>query len=193
MHTTSHEKLAAHLKPGRVYRRDMLLSYSKAIDRDLMTLVKKGALEKLSTGLYYKPSISRFGALPSQDKDLVKCFLRDDSFLLYSWNLYNSLGLGLTQIYNRLVVYNRKRHGIFNLGGKEFDFRRPLRGFPHKLTSEFLVIDLLNNLGELAEDTESVKNQIKHSINKYDRKKLALYAKQYGKIATKHFIEETSH
>ena len=49
------------------------------------------------------------------------------------WNQYNALGLGLTQLYNRLIVYNHKRHGIFKLGNKTFDFRRPARGFPMKL------------------------------------------------------------
>ena len=47
--------------------------------------------------------------LPPKDNDLMSCFLRDDHFLLYSLNQYNSLGVGLTQVYNRVVVLNRKR------------------------------------------------------------------------------------
>jgi len=158
MHTRSFEKVAHHLKPGHVYRRENLLTYSKAVDRDLVRLILEGLLEKVAPGLYYAPKVSRFGHLPPDNKTLVNAFLRDDDFLLLSWNEYNALGLGLTQLYNRTVVYNYKRHGVFTLGGKGFDFRRPARGFPKKLTPGFLIVDLLNNLNELAEeDTEALK------------------------------------
>jgi hypothetical protein len=186
----SHQKLASHLKPGQIYRREALAPFSKAIDRDLMTLIDKGVLKKLSAGLYYKPTTSRFGTLPPDDEKLVRSFLRDDLFLLYSWNQYNTLGLGLTQLYNRVVVYNRKRHGLFQLGGKTFDFRRPARGFPSELTPEFLLVDLINNLNELAEDADFVKTQIKKNIQRFNSKKLAWNVRQFAKIATKHFFKE---
>lgn len=189
MRTTSLEKLASHLKPGHAYRRDMLLPYSKAIDRDLVALTANGTVQKLSGGLYYKPLTSRFGILPPNDEQLVKCFLRDDPFLLYSWHQYNSLGLGLTQLYNRVVVYNRKRHGVFTLGGREFDFRRPARGFASEVTPEFLLVDLVNNLKELAEDVTSVKDKIKDNLHHFDLKKVKLFAKKFGKVATRHYFE----
>lgn len=188
--TTSRQQLALHLKPGLVYRREALLPFSKAIDRDLMALTREGVLEKVAAGLYYKPDTSRFGALPPDNEALVKEFLRDDRFLLYSWNSYNSLGVGLTQLYNQAIVYNRKRHGLFKLAGKTFDFRRPARGFPNKLTPEFLLVDLINNLSELAEDSEFVRLQVKNNIHRFNSKKLAWNVKQYGKIATKHFLRK---
>ena len=191
MYTRSFEKLAHHLKPGHVYRRESLLLYSKAVDRDLMRLSLDGLLEKVAPGLYYVPKTSRFGHLPPDDKTLVKAFLRDNNFLIISWNDYNSLGLGLTQLYNRTVVYNYKRHGIFKLGGKEFDFRRPARGFPKKLTSTFLIVDLLNNLNELAdENAETLKTRIKNKFSKVLLKQVSLCAKKYGKVATKKFFME---
>lgn len=190
MNTSNYEKLASHIQTGHVYRRESLLAFSKAIDRDLATLLNRGVLEKLSPGVYYKPAHSRYGLLPSKDEELVRCFLRDDLFLLYSWNQYNSLGLGLTQLYNRLVVYNRKRHGLFTLGGKDFDFRRPARGFPKKLCKEFLLIDLVNNLPELAEDITSIKQNIKKNLSYFNQKKISRYAKTYGKIATLKFFQE---
>lgn len=193
MHTNSSQKLASHLKPGRVYRREMLHPFSKAVDRDLSTLAHQGLLEKIAAGIYYKPVSSRFGALPPNDEDLVRCFLRDDSFLLFSWNQYNTLGLGLTQLYNRVVVYNHKRHGVFKLGNKMFDFRRPARGFPDRLTPEFLLVDLVNNLDQLAEDKEFIKSQILRSIDKFNHDKINQYVKEYGKVTTKHFFEEIHH
>lgn len=193
MNTYSYESLNQRLNPGRVYRRDMLLPFSKALDRDLDTLVEKGLLRKLAGGLYYKPATSMLGAVPPNDDNLVGCFLRDKRFLLYSLNQYNSLGLGLTQLYNRVVVLNRKRHGVFKLGNKEFDFRRPSKGFPNKMTSEFLLVDLVNHLNDLAEDTSFLKENIRKNITRFNRKKLVHLAREYGKISTKKFFEEICH
>jgi hypothetical protein len=187
------EKLNLNLEQGKVYRREMLLPFSKAIDRDLASLVKKGFLEKLSGGLYYKQQQSKYGALPPSDNELIKAFLRDEYFLRCSWNDYNNLGLGLTQLYNRQIVYNRKRHGIFTLGNKLFDFRRPSRGFPEKTTQEFLLVDLVNNLKELSEDENAVKANIKKSYSRFDKSKVMEYAKRYGKISTRQFFEELGH
>ena len=189
MHTRSFEKVAHHLKSGQVYRRENLLPYSKAVDRDLIRLILEGLLEKVAPGLYYAPKASRFGHLPPDDKALVKAFLRDDDFLLLSWNDYNSLGLGLTQLYNRTVVYNYKRHGVFKLGDKTFDFRRPTRGFPKNLTPPFLLVDLLNNLNELADENIGVlKVKIRNKLPDDLLKKAAGCAKKYGKVATKKFF-----
>lgn len=193
MNTLSHEKLYANLEAGHVYRRNSLLSLSTAIDRDLAKLVNQRMLEKVAPGLYHKPSESRFGTLPATDKELVQNFLRDEFFLLYSWNDYNALGLGLTQLYHSQIVYNRKRHGLFMLAGKQFDFRRPARGFPKQLSREFLVVDLVNNLSELAEDEELVKTKLKKNLSRFNQKKLDESVKQYGKIATVKFFKEISH
>ena len=61
----------------------------------------------------------------------------------------NGVGLRMAQLYNKTLVYNHKRHGVFQLGNWWFDFRMKSR-FPKKLTPAFLYVDLLNNLDELA-------------------------------------------
>lgn len=190
MYTTNFEKLSNHLRSGRVYRRDNLTPYSKAIDRDLAKLTQKGVLKKISAGLYYREKKSRFGNLPPDDKLLVKAFLRDNKFLLLSWNEYNALGIGFTQLYNHVVVYNHKRHGVFKLDNKKYDFRRPSHGFPAKLTPVFLIVDLLNNLNDLAEDAEILKKNIKTKLSPLLLKQASHCANKYGKIATKNFFKE---
>ena len=139
------------LKPGTVYRREQLAHFSNAVDRHLEVLVRDGTLQKLGTGLYYVPEQSVFGAVPPREEVLVQSFLKDDDFLMTTPNLYNSLGVGTTQLYNLRVVYNHKRHGEFTLGNRTFDFRVKPR-FPKKLSTEFLLVELVNNLEELAED-----------------------------------------
>lgn len=190
MRERSYQQLDNELQAGRVYRRENLLSLSKAVDRDLASLLQEGRLEKVAPGLYYKPANSPYGSLPPDDKKLVQTFLRDNTFLLYSWNEYNALGLGLTQLYNQMVVYNYKRHGVFQLADKSFDFRRPARGFPKKLSKEFLLVDLVNNLNQLAEDENTVKLQIKRKLHTFNVKQVHHLAQKYGKVATQRFFKE---
>ncbi|MBU1086556.1 MAG: hypothetical protein KKD05_03460 [Candidatus Omnitrophica bacterium] len=154
------ERLKKHLKPGQVYRRIDLKLWSKAVDRQLKQLVVDGALQKMSQGVYYRPAKVSFGEVPPKDEELVRVFLKSDDFLMTSPNLYNSLGVGTTQLYNKRVVYNHKRHGKLMLGGKVFDFRLKHK-FPRQVTKEFLFVDLLNNLKELAEDRPAVLECIK--------------------------------
>ena len=116
------ERLKKHIKPGGVYRRSDLEYYSSAVDRHLNQLTDNGSLMKLSQGLYYAPRNSKFGVVPPSDHTLVERFLKDSSFLLVSPNAYNSLGLGLTQLYNTTWVYNHKRRGEFELYGKNLLF-----------------------------------------------------------------------
>lgn len=190
MNTKSAQKLFSCLKPGSVYRREDLSSYSKAVDRDLTTLTKQNFLQKVSPGVYYVPRKSRFGVLPPDSTLLVKAFLKDNQFLLFSPDVYNTLGLGLTQTYNRMIVYNRKRHGVFRLANQEFDFRRPSYGFSKKLTPEFLLVDLLNHANELVdEELEQLFDKVKYLSQSLLEKAIAC-AKRYGKVKTKKILRE---
>src|SRR6202046_5892455 len=115
---TKLEEFKRHLRPGRVYRREDLAQWSNAGDRHLRQLVDDGTLTKLAPGLYAYPKETAFGKAPAEDVKLVETFLRDSRFLLASPNAYNMLGVGTTQLYDKTVVYNHKRHGSFSLGGR---------------------------------------------------------------------------
>ncbi|KCZ53783.1 hypothetical protein HY30_19185, partial [Hyphomonas chukchiensis] len=143
---TATAELKKRLRPGQVYRRKDLARWSNAIDRHLRLLLDEGRLEKVGPGLYMAPRKTRFGSAPASPEKLVETFLGDDRFLMVSPNAYNSLGLGTTQLYNEPVVYNRKRHGHFKLDGRPYDFRMRA-SVPPSLNVEFLLVDLLHNLG----------------------------------------------
>lgn len=176
-----------HLRPGRIYRRAELTRWSCAVDRHLQQLQEEGSLTKLSGGLYYCPRKTTFGTAPADDKTLVKAFLKDGRFLITSPNAYNALGVGTTQLYNTTIVYNRKRHGRFDLGGRVFTFRmKPY--FPLHLTPEFLLIDLVNNLKELAEDHDRVLGEVRKKAASMDTRALSKTVKQYGSLATRKFF-----
>ena len=159
------------------------------MDRELANLVKEGFIKKLSGGLYVKPERSRFGELPPTDKELVCAFLNDDHFLLMSFNHYNSLDLGLTQLRNETLVYNRKRHDELNLDSKKFVFKRKSE-FPKKLSKEFLLVDMLNNLNSLGEDKNDILDRIQNKKNTFDKNKISMMAKKYGKVGVKKIIKD---
>lgn len=179
--------LKMKLKPGEVYRREDLAQWSKSVDRHLEELRTDGILDRLSYGLYYVPMKSTFGKMPPDESKLVRAFLKDDFFLLTSPNAYNSLGVGTTQLYNLRVVYNRKRHGVFKLGNRTFYFRKK-PDFPLKATEEFLLIDLVNNLDQLAEDQNEVLENVKSKLKQMDKTRMKRFLAKYGDVKTKKIL-----
>lgn len=177
-------RLAKALRPGRVYRREDLKPLTTAVDRHLQEMVSAGRLTKLAHGLYHAPRQSAYGPVPPTDEALVAAFLKDDDFLLFSPSAYNAAGLGTTQLYNRTLVYNRKRHGVFQLGSRQYDFRVKPR-FPRKLSPEFLFVDALNNLAELAEDSDDVLQRARPQALKLDATQLRQALVRYGTVGTR--------
>jgi hypothetical protein len=186
--TTKLEEFRKHLRPGQVYRRGDLARWSNAVDRHLRQLMSDGTLTKLGPGLYSFPKRTVFGKAPPEDDKLVRAFLKDDRFLLATPNAYNSLGVGTTQLYDKTVVYNHKRHGNFSLGGRRFDFRMKA-SFPDALSKEFLLVDLVNNLDELAESKDEVLTRVKERAASYDAPRLRRAARNYGDVGTRKFFE----
>lgn len=177
------------LTPGTLYRRSELEQFSTSVDRHLGQLVKDGTLKKVGPGLYLHPEKSKWGDKRAEDKKLVEAFLKDDRFLMFSFNTYNGLGLGTTQLYNQTVVYNHKRHGKFKLGNRTFDFRtKP--DFPSEFNKESLLVDMLNNLSELAEDPEVVVRALEKKLSTFDRQSLENAVKLYGKVKTKKLVKK---
>lgn len=182
------ESLRQHIQPGQVYRRSDLEYYSSAIDRHLSMLTKDGSLLKLNQGIYYAPRFSKFGMVPPDDRVLVESFLKDNDFLLVKPNFFNALGFGFTQLYNTNWVYNHKRKGEFKLNGKSFEFKIK-SSFPNNLTKEFLLVDLLNNLDELAEDQAKALKKLPNKITDFNEVELLKLTQQYGSGKTKQLLK----
>lgn len=185
----SSKKLQNRMRPGAVYRRKDLESFSAAVDRDLKVLVETGQVKKLGPGLYSCPRQNAFGAAPPSDQELVRAFLKTDDFLLTSYNNFTQLGLGLTQVYNVSVVYNHKRSGVFRLGGKRFVFR-VVPSYPRKLSREFLLVDLLNNLKRLPDKTNAVLQNLRSRIKDFDQRKVNQNLERYGRPSARDLLEK---
>lgn len=186
--TETLNKLKASLVPGQVYRRADLAELSSNVDRHLAKLVTEGQLKKLSQGMYAAPKETAFGEAPPDADSLLRTFLKDDHFVVYGPSQFNSLGLGTTQLYNRLLVFNRKRVGEFTLGGRTYTFHR-WREAPKQLTPEFLVVELLNRLDELAEDRDQVVERLKGKLSDFNRRKLLHAASRYGTLSMQKKLE----
>ena len=183
------DNIKRNLRPGQVYRRQELAQWSSSVDRHIKQLLDEGTLTKVSGGLYLRPKETVFGKAPADESALVERFLKDRRFLLASPNAYNALGVGTTQLYDKTVVYNHKRHGEFSLGGRTFEFRmKP--SLPRKLTSEFLLVDLVNNIDRLAESERDVLARVKEKARSVDPARLRRTAEHYGKVRTKRFFAE---
>lgn len=182
------ENLRRKLRPGKVYRRSDLANWSNAIDRHLQLLLEEGALVKLAQGLYYVPRKSAFGLAPPDDDSVVRAFLKTDDFVIVSPNMYNALNVGTTQLYNQKVVYNKKRQGDFDFGGRNISFRKK-DNFPKKVTKEFLLTDLLQNIDKLAEEQEVVYEKVASEIRNTDKSNILRTAGRYGSASVTRKIE----
>lgn len=184
---TKLQELKSHLKRGKLYRRAELEKLSKSVDRHLSELVSEGDLTKVGPGLYYSPKKNAFGIEPPTDQSLVEKYLDKKDFLITSYNLYNRLGLGTTQLYNSNIVYNHHRSDEVILGNKKFLFRKKT-SFPKKLTAEYLLVDLVNNLDQLAEDLPHLLEKIQLKVKHLDKKALEQNADKYGSAKTRKIL-----
>lgn len=181
------DDLKSHLRKGKIYKREELQKWSNSIDRHLSELTGSGVLKKVGPGLYHFPKKNAFGFEPPEDQVLIKKFLDNDNFLITSFNSFNALGFGTTQLYNRQIVYNHLRSGDIKLGNKLFSFRKK-SAFPRKPTKEFLVVDLINNLDALAEDQPQILEKTLKKAMDLDQSSLAFAIEKYATPKTKKLL-----
>lgn len=181
------DDLKGRLKKGNIYKRDELQKWSSSIDRHLSELTGEGVLKKIGPGLYHFPKKNAFGFEPPADELLIRKFLDNDNFLITSFNAYNALGLGTTQLYNKQIVYNHLRSGDIRLGNKLFAFRKK-SAFPKKASKEFLVVDLLNNLDALAEDQPKILEKTLKKASSMDQQSLIYALEKYGSPRTRKLL-----
>ncbi len=186
------ERMTAALVPGHVYRRADFVDMSSNVDRHLAELLAEGKLKKLYQGVYSAPRSTPFGEALPDEKSLLRAFLNDDHFVVYSQNQFNALGLGTTQLYNESLVFNRKRVGKFTLGGREYTFLR-WREAPKELSAEFLVIQLLNRLEFLAEDHTRVLKLLQEKLAGFNTRKLMYASSRYGTLSTQKRLNRMMH
>ena len=181
------ETLKKHLKRGAIYRRSDLEQWSNSVDRELAELLKEGILQKVATGIYHYPKTNAFGKEPPEERKLIEKFLKSNKFLITSYNQFNGLGLGTTQLYNQKIVYNHSRSGEYKLGNRKFTFKKK-NLFPDKPSREFLFIDLLNNLQDLAEDQPGILEKVYKKIPDLNTADFKEALRQFGTPSTRKLL-----
>jgi len=182
-----------HLEPGRVYRTRDLAAWTTNPPRLAKRLVSGGALLPLAHGLFACPKYSRFGVVPPTDEELLRAFLDGAPFVFTGPDRWNALGLGSTALFAAPLVYNTKRSGTFELGGRKFVLRRV--AFPESPPVEWFVIDLLENADQAATSRADVAMALARALsrNAFDRHQLREMARRYGTRATQALVEAAMH
>ncbi|MFC1539912.1 hypothetical protein ACFL41_00315 [Gemmatimonadota bacterium] len=178
------------LTSGMVYRTSDLSKWTTNPSRTADRLVREGELVYLAKGLYYRPRLSRFGQLPPDHKKLLRAFLKNDQFLITGPVLWAELGLGATAAFAHTLVYNTRRSGYFDLGGRKYYLRRI--PFPTDPTTEWFVIDLIEHHDMAGISLEEISENLIDALrnNRFDRGLLTRMGARYGKERTRRILEE---
>ena len=181
------------LEPGRAYRTRDLRPWSANPTRLARRLVDEGKLCEAAHGLYYAPTPSRFGPAPASDDELLRAFLGGERFLVTGPLYWNALGLGATAMFAVTLVYNLRRSGEFQLGGRRFLLRRVY--FPEKPTAEWFIVDLIKHHDMAGVGLSVLREGLIATlrIGRWDRARLREMAETYGTKATQALVDEALH
>lgn len=169
-----------HLVPGHVYRTGDLIRWSANPTRLASRLVREGALVRLRHGLFAAPRHSRFGAVPPSDEALLDAFLRGGRWLVTGPPMWNALGLGATALFALPLVYNTRRSGTFDFGGRRFQLRRVR--FPDEPTPEWFAVDLFSNAASAGMSRGALTEALRSAVEagRFDPERLDAMARTYA-------------
>ncbi len=176
-------------EPGRVYRTRDLAPWGTNASRLAKRLVAEGKLVPLAPGLFVHAKRSRFGAVPPSDEELMRRFLEGTPFVFTGPERWNTLGLGTTAAFAAPLVYNTKRSGTFELGGRPFVLRRV--AFPPDPPREWFVIDLLEHAEQAGASRTDLATALGRGLarNEFDREQLCEVGRRYGTKATQALVD----
>lgn len=171
-------------EPGRVYRTRELGQWSANPPRLAQRLVRDGQLVQLAHGLFAAPKRSRFGSVPPTDEALLRAFLDGGPFVFTGPERWSTLGLGTTAVFAMPLVYNTKRSGHFNFGGRQFLLRRV--AFPESPSPEWFVVDLFENAEQAAAAPEELRLALEKALRagKFDRAQLEAMSTRFASRRT---------
>jgi hypothetical protein len=169
------------LDPGAVYRTAWLRRWGANPTRLAQKLEDRGLVRRLGHGLLYAPRTGRFGEVPPSDEALLNAFLDGTAYVITGPLRWNALGLGSTAVSGHARIYNTKRSGTLQFGGRTFDLRR--EAFPAEPTAEWFVIDLLRHADEAGVDRDDLTENLAQALRRgrFDNERLLRAAEQFGR------------
>lgn len=177
------------LKRGRVYRTKDFATWTANPTRLVRRLVDEGLLVQLGHGLYVHPEQSKFGPTPPTDFELMRGFLEGAPFVFTGPERWNALGLGSTAMFAVPLVYNTKRSGRFEFGGRAFELSRVK--FPEHPTPEWFAVDLLENHDKAGVSLEVLSGGLATAVHEKRLRDSALRdaAEIYGTRPTRELVK----
>lgn len=178
------------LQPGRVYRTRDLSQWSANPPRLAKRLVREGVLVPMVHGLFLCPKRGRFGVVPPADEELMRAFLDNSPFVFTGPDRWNALGLGTTAVFATPLVYNTKRSGLFDFGGRKFMLRRI--AFPESPPVEWFVVDLLEHAEQAGAAPADLALALTAAVRngKFDRARLVAMARRFGSRRTQELVDQ---
>lgn len=180
------------LAPGRVYRTADFRRWGKNPTRLARRLEREGEVERLGHGLYYVPETSRFGPVPPAEDELLSTFLKSRDYVVSGSRAWNPLGLGATGVERHPLVYNKKRSGVLDVGGRTFEFRRVR--YPDPPTPEYFVVDLFENRDRAGVDRSTLRQRLEGALEagRFSADRLGEMAERYGSKDTQAAVAEAA-
>ena len=177
------------LRPGRAYRTKDLAAWSANAPRLAKRLVREGQLVPLAHGLFAHPRKGRFGDVPPPDEEVMRAFLDGGRFVFTGPERWNALGLGTTAMFAAPLVYNTKRSGTFELGGRQYLLRRV--AFPVRPSAEWFVVDLFENADRAGASPAELVGALRRAVagGSFDADRLLEMALRYGTRQTRALVE----
>lgn len=178
----------SELQPGRVYRTHSFSKWDANPTRLAKKLVANGTLVPLNKGLYARLRVSKFGAVPPDDTEVMRGYLEDE-FVFTGPDRWNSLGLGTTALHSAPTVYNRKRSGSTELAGRRFNLRRV--NFPSNPPPEWFVVDLFEHAEQAGASRAELSENLAQALARgtFDTGVLNDMAERFGTKNTRTWLK----
>jgi len=154
---------------------------TKAIER----LIKNGTISRASTGVFYKPKNTPFGALKPREEELLRPYLFENNkrvAYITGTALYNKLGL-TTQVPKNIKVASRDRRIITTVGNIQV---KPVKSYVDVTDDNYYLMELLDVLKDFKTIPDTDKSQTIRFILKKIKALPGKERNQFIKIAIKY-------
>lgn len=131
--------------------------------KSLSTLCKEGVIKRMTKGMYYKPSFSRFGEqMPTDEAIINTCIESNRKTIAYvsGTNIYRQMGF-TTQLSREYVVMNDTRQGVRTIQNLIIRFvKSPVR----EVVKEIKYLQLLDAISDIKNIPACTPNDLSRNI-----------------------------
>ena len=116
------------LSPGAIIRHadfDLPPEHQMALAKTLSRMSKKGIIERLEKGIYYKPKKTAFGSVRPSEREILSSIIEAKQGYITDTAAANTLGV-TTQLPREIVIASKSYRPPRKIGGLTIRFRRAM-------------------------------------------------------------------